>query len=111
VYSSRARTLVDAVDDWSRFNSLPRGYDWARREVASGRVAASELVDLTLRFGGKGTIRRMGILLERQGVETVLLRKLERALRPSTALIPWIPTLPKKGTVNWRWGVVVNEPK
>jgi predicted transcriptional regulator of viral defense system len=26
VYSSRGRTLVDAVYDWSRFNSLPRAY-------------------------------------------------------------------------------------
>ena len=24
VYSSRVRTLLDAVYDWSRFNSLPR---------------------------------------------------------------------------------------
>ena len=30
VYSSRVRSLVDAVYDWSRFNSLPRGYDWIR---------------------------------------------------------------------------------
>jgi hypothetical protein len=32
VYASRVRTLVDAVYDWSRFNSLPRGYDWIRGE-------------------------------------------------------------------------------
>ena len=34
VYSSRVRSLVDAVYDWSRFNSLPRGYDWIRAELA-----------------------------------------------------------------------------
>jgi hypothetical protein len=27
-YSSRVRTLVDAVYDWARFGSLPRGYGW-----------------------------------------------------------------------------------
>src|SRR5437773_8379354 len=48
VYSSRARTLVDAVYDWSRFNSLPRGYQWIRRELAAKRVSAAELVTLTL---------------------------------------------------------------
>ena len=26
IYSSRVRTLVDAVYDWTRFNSLPRAY-------------------------------------------------------------------------------------
>ena len=110
VYSSRARTLVDAVDDWARFNSLPRGYEWVRADLDRGRVAASELVDLTLRFGRTGTIRRMGLLLERQGVEERLLAKLDRVLRPSSAFIPWIPSLAKRGKINRRWGVVVNEP-
>jgi hypothetical protein len=27
IYSSKARTLGDAVYNWSRFNGLPRGYD------------------------------------------------------------------------------------
>ena len=106
VYGSRVRTLVY---DWSRFNSLPRGYEWIRGELAAGRVGAAELVDITLRYGDKGTIRRIGALLEMQGIETVLLRKLEKALAPSTGLIPWIPTKPKRGKINRRWGVVLND--
>ena len=109
VYGSRVRTLVDAVYDWFRFNSLPRGYEWIRGELAAGRVGAAELVDITLRYGDKGTIRRIGALLEMQGIETVLLRKLEKALAPSTGLIPWIPTKPKRGKINRRWGVVLND--
>ncbi len=109
VYGSRARTLVDAVYDWSRFNSLPRAYDWIRGELAANRVDAAELVAVTLRYGDKGTIRRIGALLEMQGVETGLLRKLEKALDPSTGLIPWIPTKPKRGKINRRWGVVLND--
>src|SRR4030042_226695 len=38
VYSSRVRTLVDAVYDWSRFNSLPRAYAWIQSELAAKRV-------------------------------------------------------------------------
>ncbi|MGH7430052.1 MAG: type IV toxin-antitoxin system AbiEi family antitoxin domain-containing protein [Candidatus Methylomirabilaceae bacterium] len=109
VYSSRVRTLMDAVYDWSRFNSLPRGYEWIRKELAAKQVRAAELVSVTLQYGDTGTIRRMGVLLEREGVEGALLRKLERALKPSTSLIPWIPGYPKRGTVNRRWGVVVND--
>lgn len=108
-YSSRARTLVDAVYDWSRFNSLPRAYEWIRLELAAGRVNVAELVRITLRYGDVGTIRRIGVLLDREGVDSKLLGKLERALKPSTSLIPWIPTRPKRGTVDRRWGVVVNE--
>lgn len=109
VYSSRARTLVDAVYDWSRFNSLPRAYTWIRRELAAKRVSAKEFVDLTLRYGDRGTIRRIGLLLELEQVSASLLRKLQHALKPSTSAIPWIPTRPKRGTVNRRWGVVDND--
>jgi predicted transcriptional regulator of viral defense system len=37
-----------------------------------------------------------------------LLNKLEKALPKTSSLIPWIPTNPKRGTVNRRWGVVIN---
>lgn len=109
LYSSRVRTLVDAVYDWSRFNSLPRGYQWIRRELAAKRVNAGELINTTLRYGDTGTIRRMGALLEDAAIDPALLRKLARALNPTTSLIPWTPDRPKRGTVNRRWGVVINE--
>ena len=109
VYSSRARTLVDAVYDWSRFGSLPRGFDWIREELSAGRVRATDLVRLTLRYGDVGTIRRTAALLDREGVSAPLLRRLERVLKPSSSQIPWIPTRPKRGRVDRRWGVVWND--
>jgi predicted transcriptional regulator of viral defense system len=109
IYSSRTRTLVDAVYDSARFNSLPRGYEWIRKELAAGNVTAKALITMTLRYGDKGTIRRTGALLEREGMAAALLVKLERALRPSKGLIPWIPTLSKRGKINRRWGVVFND--
>jgi predicted transcriptional regulator of viral defense system len=109
VYSSRVRTLVDAVYDWSRFNSLPRAYQWIRNELKAKRITPAELVSVTLKYGDVGTIRRMGAFLEREDVAAPLLKKLERALKPTTSVIPWIPTKPKRGTVNRRWGVVINE--
>lgn len=108
VYASRVRTLVDAVYDWSRFDSLPRGYTWIRRELDQGRVAASKLVDATLRYGDVGTRRRMGALLEQVDADARLLRKLDSTLAPSKGLIAWIPTRPKRGPGNARWGVVMN---
>ncbi len=109
VYSSRARALVDAVYDWSRFNTLPRAYGWIRRELASKRVKARELVHAALQYGDTGTIRRIGMLLDVEAVEASLLRRLEAALPSSTSMIPWIPTQPKRGKTDARWGVVLNE--
>jgi predicted transcriptional regulator of viral defense system len=109
-YSSRARTLVDAVYDWSRFNSLPRAYEWIRNDLLQKRIDVEELVTITLRFGNMGTIRRMGTLLEREGVEEPFLQRLEQALNKTRSMIPWIPGRPKRGRFNRRWGVVINEP-
>jgi len=108
-YSSRVRTLVDAVYDWARFGSLPRAYGWIRAELAAGRVGPTELARVTLRYGDVGTIRRIGASLEREGANAAVLRKLERALRPSSGLIPWVPIRPKRGTIDRRWGVVWND--
>jgi len=109
LYSSRARTLLDAVYDWSRFNTLPRAYEWIRKELKAKRVTPAELVSVTLKYGDIGTIRRMGALLEREGIASTLLKTLEKALPKTSSLIPWIPTKPKRGAANRRWGVVINE--
>ena len=109
VYCSRVRSLVDAVYDWSRFNSLPQGYDWIRAELARDPAVASEMARVALRYGNVSTLRRLARLLELEGAEPVVLSSLENRLSPSFALIPWVPTLPKRGTVDRRWGVVVND--
>jgi len=108
-YSSRVRTLVDAVYDWSRFDSLPRGYAWIRTELATRRVAASKLVQVTAAYGNQGTIRRIGALLEQGGVEEELLRALESALNPSKSVIAAVPDAPRRGPFNRRWRVIDNE--
>jgi predicted transcriptional regulator of viral defense system len=108
VYSSRVRTLVDAVYDWSRFDSLPRGFRWILGELDARRVSAATLVATTLRYGDIGTTRRVGALLTDAGVGTTLLRKLENALPDSSGTIAWIPGRPKRGTLNKRWGVIMN---
>jgi predicted transcriptional regulator of viral defense system len=108
-YSSRVRTLVDAVYDWARFASLPRGYDWIRREIRAGRVAPGDLVRTTMAYGNMGTIRRVGALLETISVEESILKRLKRKLTASTAKIPLVPRRPVRGVLMKPWGVVLND--
>jgi predicted transcriptional regulator of viral defense system len=108
VWPTRARALLDSVYDWSRFNSLPRGYDWIRRELQRDDAFAADLVDVSLRFANQGALRRIGKLLETADAPAGLLRRLERRVQPSTSFIPWDPTHPKRGTIDRRWGVVFN---
>jgi predicted transcriptional regulator of viral defense system len=109
VYSSRQRALLDAVYDWSRFDTLPRAYDWIRRELSERPEMAADLVSVTLEYGNQGTIRRMGRLLESLDAPAGLLRNLERALRTTSSYIPWVPVRPKRGPRDPRWKVVVND--
>lgn len=109
VFSSRARTLVDAVYDWSSFDTLPEAYDWIHNDLAGGRVSADEVARLAVRFGNMGTIRRVGVILERLGASKASLSRLERAVTATTAKIPLVPTRPSRGPVSKHWGVVINE--
>jgi len=107
-YSSKERTLMDAVYDWSRFNSLPRGYDWIRREVKGDSKLASKLVETVVQYGNQATVRRTGYLLDTLAQNSRIINKLQCRLSGSKALIPWVPVKPQKGTANRKWGVIVN---
>jgi len=109
LYASKARSLVDAVYDWSRFDTLPRAFDWIRQEVKNDDTLVADLVQAAIEFGNQATLRRIGALLERLDVQEPLLRRLEKQLNPSSAYIPWIPKRAKRGKTNSRWGVVIND--
>lgn len=109
VFSSRARTLVDAVYDWSLFDSLPQAYDWIRKDFVAGRVTADELARAAVLFGNMGTIRRIGVILEQLRANKTSLSRLQRALTATTAKIPLVPTRPVRGSVAKPWGVVLND--
>jgi predicted transcriptional regulator of viral defense system len=106
--SSLARTLMDAVYDWDRFNTLPRAYDWIRTQKNNPEII-KELIRLSLQYGNSGTMRRIGCLLETCDVSPRLLGKLKTKLTETKSLIPFVPTQPDRGSINRNWGVIINE--
>lgn len=108
-YPSKARALMDAVYDWSRFASLPMAYDWIRKEMAADDAMAADLVEVSLRYGNQATMRRIGMLLDMAGAAEPLLRKLEMRLNPTSSRILFVPKAPARGKIDKRWGVVQNE--
>jgi predicted transcriptional regulator of viral defense system len=108
IYSSRARTLMDAVYDWHRFNSLPRGYEWIKEEVKNEPKFTSEFIDVTATYGNVATIRRIGYLLDTLGLNPKIMNRLRRQLSTSSSLIPWIPGRSAQGTINRKWGIIIN---
>lgn len=108
VFASKSRALMDAVYDWSRYNTLPRAYGWISNEVQKDPKAADELISMTLKFGNKGTVRRIGYLLETLGMEGKELKRMKRKKGSTKSLIRWIPERPSKGSVNKEWGLIIN---
>ena len=108
VYSSRVRTLVDAVFDWSRFDTLPRAYDWIRADLNAGRIHPDDLAQSILRYGNLGTIRRIGAVLEKAGMGERVLKRLAGALTPVASKIPLVPGRSVRGAFLKRWGIVDN---
>lgn len=107
VMASKTRALVDAVYDWSRFNTLPRAYGWIAETLQKEPEITGKLIDDTLNYGNKGTAKRIGYLLTQLGIDNRL-SALKRGLSSSKSLIPWIPGMAVKGSVNKEWGLIVN---
>ncbi len=108
-YSSRPRTLMDAVYDWSRFNSLPQAYAWIRGELAKNSNMVSDLVKVVLTYGNQATVRRIGYLLDVLVQPSKYTKQLQRCLSDSRSLIPWVPSKPARGTADRKWRIIVND--
>ena len=105
---TESRALVDAVYDWSRYNTLPRAYRWIAAALEKKSVLADRLIADTIKYGNKGTIKRIGYLLAQLGIPEDRLQKMKLLLGPNRSLIPWIPNEPAKGSINREWGLIIN---
>lgn len=108
VMVSKTRALVDAVYDWSRFNTLPRAYGWIAETLQKEPEITGNLIDDTLKYSNKGTTKRIGYLLAQLSISNDRLSELKHFFSSSKSLIPWIPGLTAKGSVNKEWGLIVN---
>jgi predicted transcriptional regulator of viral defense system len=106
---TRARALVDAVVDWSRFGTLPEAFGWIRDSAGKEPALAVEIADAAARFGNQGAIRRIGYVLDRGGLPKAARDRLRRKLRSKKSIIPLVPSRPTRGSVNTDWGIIDND--
>ena len=62
----------------------------------------------TLKYGNKGTSKRIGYLLDQLGIKDDRLSEIKHQLSSSKSLIPWMPGQAGKGSVNREWGLIIN---
>ena len=108
VIASKAKALVDAVYDWSRFNTLPKAFSWIVTALRKDNQIKTQLIKATLECGNVAVVRRIGCLLMRNGFSKQSLRRLKEKLGNSKSLIPLVPKKPVRGSVDRYWGVIIN---
>jgi predicted transcriptional regulator of viral defense system len=107
IFSSQARVLLDAVADYKRFGTLPEAYMWIRDAIEQKKVAVSELVDITCKFGNTTTKKRLGWLLGQIAPKSQLVNRIANGIPNTSFLVPLIPEN-YDGPINKKWGVIEN---
>lgn len=103
------RVVMDAVYDYSRFGSLPDSFAWIAERKDDTKFV-SEIVRVGLKYGNISTLRRIGWLLSKLGVNKRFLTPLLKRVPETSSLIPVDPSRHKTGKSNLEWGVVENYP-
>lgn len=105
--SDPERTLLDLLD----LPALAGGAGEALRHVETclGQVSNKRLVEYAARGSRDSTCQRLGLLLERSGMNPRLLAPLRRRIRDSKSSLSLVPGAPRVGPVNRRWRVVEND--
>ncbi len=107
--ASKPKALVDAVYDWSRFNTLPRAYSWIVAAAKKDKRFAAQIVSAAVECGNIAIARRIGCLLMHNGFSKQRLKKLKESLGTATSLIPLVPRKPAKGIADKYWGIIIND--
>ena len=108
IMASKSRSLLDAVYDWNRYNTLPRAYKWITEENNKDHKLIDDLIEMAVKYGNRSSVRRIGYLLESACANTTKLARLKRKKGSSKSFIPWIPGKSSKGAVNRDWGLIIN---
>ncbi len=104
-FSSKARTIFDAIYFSNKFGTLPIAYTWIAK-IAKSKEDINELIECCNLYGNKQTIARIGFFLEKINIDTSLI-KFEKQKETDT-LFPLIPGT-RSGKINRHWGVIENE--
>ena len=108
-YASKARLLIDCIYDWNRYNTIPKVFKWIKDEIEKDSGIAEKLVSSAIRYGNKSVQRRLGYLLEKLDVNVKFVDRLQKKIADSKSLIPLIPNIDFKGSVNKKWGLIIND--
>ena len=105
--SSLARTIMDAVYEWSRFNSLPTAYKWLNDYIDDKKII-DELIQITLRYANIATKRRIDYTLEKLTPKNKSIPLIQQQFKSAQGWITLDPTQKAIGKTNKKWRIIDN---
>jgi predicted transcriptional regulator of viral defense system len=105
--STKEGTLLDLLDYPDMAGAMRASL--ALVEPALGQVDLQQLARLATAVGRSSTCQRLGVLLERKGINLSKLSALRRRALAMQSLTSMVPGTPRRGQVNSRWRVVEND--
>lgn len=105
-FSSKARTIFDAIHLSNRFGALPEAYTWIKL-IAKNTNEINELITCALLYGNKQSISRIGFVLESLQIDASLLSN-KLSEQPSKTFFSLIPNS-RKGPMNKKWKIIENK--
>ncbi|MFZ2654189.1 MAG: hypothetical protein WAX69_04690 [Victivallales bacterium] len=109
--STKERTIVDALNEWSRFATIPDVYGWIGTAIKEDPKFMGSLVKCAVKYAGQASLRRLGYCLDRTLGNEELISPLLKKIRLSRSYIPLVPGKPEKGGVDSKWGIIRNDGK
>lgn len=108
--ASLAQTVLDGVQYWKRFSTLPDAYDWIKQN-SQNKDFVTQLVQLASQYSNIITIRRIGYYLESLGVSQSILKRLRKKLTAAQGWIVLDPNRSNQGKTNKQWRIIDNVEK
>ncbi|MFI4938432.1 MAG: DUF6088 family protein [Candidatus Berkiellales bacterium] len=105
--SNLERTIMDAIYDYSRFNTLPIAYNWIIK-YSHDPIFIKNLVKVVCRYSNVNTMRRVGYFLDKMGIDNKMTNPILSKLNKTQGWIPLIPSYAMKGVTNKKWGIIDN---
>lgn len=107
IVSDKERTLIDMFYFSGPVGGLNTAFEILKEQVKNRKVNISKLVKYTVKFPNISTRKRIGLVLEKAGINYKRLEPLLKTVR-KTSLVTLYPSKSRKGKINTTWKVIEN---
>jgi len=107
IVSGRERTLIDLVYFPEPIGGMKKAFEILKEQIKSRKTDIAKLIKYALKFPDTSTVKRIGFILEKAGLNNRKLMPLLKAAK-KTSLINLYPSKSRKGRINRKWMVIEN---